>query len=54
MGGVPVHRSHAFQYFVEIELLPLQQKLLQQLALKRGCSTRKIAYIVLHFMLKTK
>ncbi|AHA10935.1 hypothetical protein TU60_16385 [Bacillus toyonensis] len=51
---IPVRQSHAFQHFVEIELSPFQQKLLQQLALKRGCSTRKMAYTVLHFMLQTK
>ncbi|WIY58982.1 hypothetical protein [Bacillus arachidis] len=51
---VPVRQSHAFQHFVEIELSLFQQKLLQQLALKRGCSARKMAYTVLHFMLKTK
>lgn len=54
MEDIPVRQSHAFQHFVEIELSPFQQKLLQQLALKRGCSIRKMAYTVLHFMLKTK
>ncbi|CUB12793.1 hypothetical protein BN2127_JRS1_04582 [Bacillus cereus] len=54
MEDILVRKSHAFQYFVEIELSPFQQKLLQQLAFKRGCSTRKMAYTVLHFMLKTK
>ncbi|EOQ09116.1 hypothetical protein [Bacillus cereus] len=54
MEDVPVRQSHAFQHFVEIELSPFQQKLLQQLALKRGCSTRRMVYTVLHFMLKTK
>ncbi|MED4645706.1 hypothetical protein P9487_29135 [Bacillus cereus] len=54
MEDIPVRQSHAFEHFVEIELSPFQQKLLQQLALKRGCSTRKMAYTVLHFMLQTK
>ncbi|PHG03389.1 hypothetical protein COI63_23550 [Bacillus toyonensis] len=54
MEDTPVHEYHAFQHFVEIELSQFQQKLLQQLALKRGCSARKMAYTVLHFMLKTQ
>lgn len=54
MEDIPVKQSHAYQHFVEIELSPFQLKLLQQLALKRGCSTRKMAYTVLHFMLQTK
>ncbi|MGG0725668.1 hypothetical protein [Bacillus mycoides] len=54
MEDVPVRQSHAFQHFLELELSPFQQKLLQQLALKRGCSTRKMAYTVLHFMLQKK
>ena len=52
MEDIPVREYHAFQHFVEIELSPFQYKLLQQLALKRGCSARKMAYTVLHFMLK--
>lgn len=54
MEDIPVREYHAFQHFVEIELSPFQYKLLQQLALKRGCSARKMAYTVLHFMLKTQ
>lgn len=54
MEDVPVRQYHAFQHFVEIELSPFQCKLLQQLAIRRGCSARKMAYTVLHFMLKTK
>ncbi|MBJ8030712.1 hypothetical protein [Bacillus cereus group sp. N21] len=54
MEDIPVHQYHAFQHFIEIELSHFQQKLLQQLALKRGCSTRKMAYTVLHFMLKAQ
>ncbi|PEJ23204.1 hypothetical protein CN887_21070 [Bacillus pseudomycoides] len=54
MEDIPVHEYHAFQHFVKIELSHFQQKLLQQLALKRGCSVRKMAYTVLHFMLKAQ
>jgi hypothetical protein len=54
MEDVPIYEYHAFQHFVEIELSYFQQKLLQQLAIKRGCSARKMAYTVLHFMLKTQ
>ncbi|EEM44243.1 hypothetical protein P4G85_15215 [Bacillus cereus] len=54
MEDVPVQQSHAFQHFIEFELTPFQHKLLQQLALKRGCSTRKMAYTILRFMLRTK
>ncbi|HHL0973391.1 TPA: hypothetical protein ACQUHP_005026 [Bacillus cereus] len=54
MEDIPVREYHAFQHFVEIELSPFQYKLLQQLAIKRGCSARKMAYTVLHFMLKTQ
>lgn len=49
MEDTPVREYHAFQHFVEIELSQFQQ-----LALKRGCSARKMAYTVLHFLLKTK
>lgn len=52
MEDIPVRQYHAFQHFVEIELSQFQQKLLQQLALKRGCSARKMAYTVLYFILK--
>lgn len=54
MEDTPVREYHAFQHFVEIELSQFQQKLLQQLAIKRGCSVRKMAYTVLHFMLKAQ
>lgn len=54
MEDIPVHQYHAFQHFIEIELSSFQQKLLQQLAIKRGCSARKMAYTVLHFMLKAQ
>jgi hypothetical protein len=55
MEDIPVREYHAFQHFIEIELSQFQHKLLQQLALKkRGCSARKMAYTVLHFLLKTK
>lgn len=54
MKDVPVQQSHAFQHFIEFELTPFQHKLLQQLALKRGCSIRKMAYTILRFMLRTK
>jgi hypothetical protein len=54
MEDTPVREYHAFQYFIEIELSQFQLKLLQQLALKRGCSARKMAYTVLHFMLKAQ
>lgn len=54
MEDVPIRQYHAFQHFVEIELSRFQYKLLQQLAIKRGCSARKMAYTVLHFLLKTK
>ena len=54
MEDVPVQQSHAFQHFIEFELTLFQHKLLQQLAIKRGCSARKMAYTILRFMLKTK
>lgn len=54
MEDTPIHEYYAFQHFVEIELSHFQQKLLQQLAIKRGCSARKMAYTVLHFMLKAQ
>ncbi|MDA2637867.1 hypothetical protein PDQ79_25590 [Bacillus cereus] len=54
MEDIPVREYHAFQHFIEIELSQFQHKLLQQLALKRGCSARKMAYTVLHFMLKAQ
>ncbi|PEF32974.1 hypothetical protein [Bacillus wiedmannii] len=54
MEDIPVREYHAFQHFIEIELSQFQQKLLQQLAIKRGCSARKMAYTVLHFMLKAQ
>lgn len=54
MEDVPIRQYHAFQYFVEIRLSQFQQKSLQKLALQRGCSARKMAYTVLHFLLKTK
>ncbi|TEA45641.1 hypothetical protein EZE46_28290 [Bacillus sp. BH2] len=54
MEDVPVQQYHAFQHFIEFELTPFQHKLLQQLAIKRGCSERKMAYTILRFMLQTK
>ncbi|HDX9577655.1 TPA: hypothetical protein ROX88_001152 [Bacillus pseudomycoides] len=52
MEDTPIYEYYAFEHFVEIELSYFEQKLLQQLALKRGCSARKMAYTVLQFMLK--
>ncbi|MED1304774.1 hypothetical protein LW858_33030 (plasmid) [Bacillus cereus] len=54
MEDIPVREYHAFQHFIEIELSQFQHKLLRQLALKRGCSARKMAYTVLYFMLQAQ
>ncbi|KAA0781278.1 hypothetical protein [Bacillus sp. BPN334] len=52
MEDIPVRQYQAFQHFVEIKLSKFQEKRLHRLALKRGCSSRRMAYTILHFILK--
>lgn len=52
--AIPPFRGDGQRNPIEIELSQFQLKLLQQLAIKRGCSARKMAYTALHFMLKAQ
>lgn len=54
MEDIPVHEYQAYEHFVEIELSYFEQRILNELALRHGCSARKMAYTVLNFMLKAK
>ncbi|MDF9626834.1 hypothetical protein P5775_29570 [Bacillus cereus] len=53
MEDIPIYDYQAYKHFVEIELSYFEQQLLNNLALRHGCSTRKMAYTILNFMLKT-
>lgn len=54
MEDIPVHEYQAYEHFVEIELPYFEQQILNELALRHGCSARKMAYTVLNFMLKAQ
>ncbi|MEK4678234.1 hypothetical protein [Bacillus sp. FSL K6-2944] len=54
MEDIPVYEYQAYEHFVEIELPYFEQQILNELALRHGCSARKMAYTVLNFMLKAQ